>query len=374
MKKKAVGTALFTLALSAIMCLGFAACGEEKTEDDVGGDKGDQELASEKVTEAEWNAAFEKDNFANVKVELSSHMEAHWGDDGVKYFYDVPEEETITIADGKYHVTWNSQFITKVNNVEDGREQEVGDEYIKKDADGTYLIYKQEKEKWAVSLKNSYQLHCINSGMIDLHKKFDYSEFEYSDEAKGYVSIFTSDDPQIPAEMKTSLKFKGGKIASYQVDCTSDGAFGIYNPGGDSGESLVIKADCIYDSQSVTLPNVEIEPYGTYNFYSMTVIEGSKETTIKVGDKLGGVDIPADMMSMTLNKDGTVVYVVRDFDDTGTVGGVTSTGTFTVSDKSIIVTIDGKTTTYIWDGVYTITTSSKNGDQTGTTVFKKAID
>lgn len=90
----------------------------------------------------------------------------------------------------------------------------------------------------------------------------------------------------------------------------------------------------------------EIE--GTYKFKSMTWTEGNIEMEIKAGEKVNGMIISKDYMMVTLNKDGSVVFVSS---STASETAETETGTWVKAEKGkIAITFDGETQLCECDG------------------------
>lgn len=121
MKAKRILSVLFAAAMSATLCAGLAGCGEEK---DSGQKQPDtlvmpEKLVSEKVTEAEWGAAFNEASFSNAKIIVSGQQEYVNGED--KTETDV--NTVLTMAEGTEHY----KGTINITGTVDGKEEKETD-------------------------------------------------------------------------------------------------------------------------------------------------------------------------------------------------------------------------------------------------------
>ena len=260
MNKKKVLTPAISLVLAGVMCVGFAACGDgeaEKTPSEIA-----QNFVSEKIDEATWNEVFkgaEKgadglmlNSFNNVKMEVEfirkKETEA----------YKAVAETTATLiyANCMEYVkitekmTITGELPDEYKEYNQAREKEY--EY--------YITYTYDEEEVAFNLnsvimqKNGKWVHADyydipydwplltsisdSLGMIGELSAL-YSEFEYSEEEKGYIFTGSNSIPYI-------LKFKDNKLKT------------VYVGAEEVGDALDMFYYFVftYGGQSVTLPEV----------------------------------------------------------------------------------------------------------------------
>lgn len=203
MKKLLVG--LGVAALSAAMCMSFAACGGGV---DAEGIKG------EEVTEEQWTKAFEEidkvtDGEAKITVlaQMTSESEMDAGELGS---YSASGEMEVTyVINGKLVSKKGSQKVSYSGDVPDEIKNEAGDvdyeAYSETTDDGT-TVYTLKDGKWSKAAGSPlyYEISDV------LRYADDFADFEYNADFKGYVAKGTKSD----AEKYTVLKFQDGKLVA----------------------------------------------------------------------------------------------------------------------------------------------------------------
>lgn len=242
MKVKTVISLLLAAALSATMCIGLAACGEEK---DSGQKQPDtpvtpvtpEKLVSDKVTQAEWDAAFADGNFANVKVEMSGAADEKWHDEGVLITGTGTSESLYLSADGKEYF---KSYVKWVDS-KDGTSEQREEKYISKG----YLYGKNSEGKWTAeeaetTLRSEAIWYSLGSG---------YEMFTYSEEEGAYIATHRDEfENSSYIDATFIVKIKDGKLLFFEHRYKEGGP-----EAGDqstSSESFTFT----YGGQTVTLP------------------------------------------------------------------------------------------------------------------------
>ncbi len=243
--KKRFATTLASVLLASVMCVGFAACGDDSAEGDPA--KEAENLVGEEVNKATWDAAFDLENYTNFKMETignSTMVDSAGG-------YEIVAEgiTTYIYADqttyGKYKCD-----ISYSGNVPD----EVKDFYSKISNMEYYLDEKENKciEKidgsWAAVDENSGDHYVSAFEFLDetvgalKYTVGGYDKFEYSAAAKGYVVKTSENDLQ---GLSYVIKFKDGKLKVFTINSELDET---------NKRSAMILLTC--GGQSVTLPEI----------------------------------------------------------------------------------------------------------------------
>lgn len=231
MKKRTVISAVAGIALAGVMCVSFAACGNEA-----------ESMKGEEVTAEQWAAAFAAENFENVKIEMSSDSKEEMGEISAK----MSMEGELIIADGKayYKLKYETDGdlgdlageLGGLKDVEQYEEQVEGDTVVyTKNADGAWV--KDADDAYPIAFRMLAQY----TGMAS-----DYESYEYNADLKGYVEKGSSSDEQL------IYKFKDGKLAAIWAEVDeSEEAMGV-TVSVKGSQSVVFT----YGGQSVTLPTV----------------------------------------------------------------------------------------------------------------------
>lgn len=327
MKAKRILSVLFAAAMSATLCAGLAGCGEEK---DSGQKQPDtpvlpEKLVSEKVTETEWEAAFNEASFTDMRAVVTRELQSVSMSVNAEYEYIGADGKQSYKGTGKSVQTFDGKSET---------EEGTDEEYCELRNEGGhckyYLYSKNEEGEWEAILSSQ---DLIGNGPVSSLFGYAemYREFTYDGEAGAYIC---TEDNNEGGSIRHVLKFKDKKVVFAEMKT----------------ESEVNKySDCFcysiaYGAYSVTLPKIEKTLYGTYMFYEMKLEmkeEGEFATVIHVGESLGPIKFNQDFVTVTLKEDGKAV-VSRD--------GVKSTGTFTQTGNTVEITGDGISQTFGWDG------------------------
>ena len=232
--------AISAVTMAAVMCVGLVACGDSKSEA--------EKIVSEEVTQAEWEAAFAEENFANCKLVLTTIYaykgtitEARESSSGGTIINGQVSEakQTITstyIQDGAM-VRCNLKAVSKGGAdlmIPDGES-----EYYW--ADGNrYTVTKK-----GVTVEEGVEMVTIYSMVPNISDKYQY--FEYSKEAKGYV--YKQGAPNSNEYFGSGIfKFQNGKLAACIFSDTE-----TYDEGMESVTETFVFT---YGGQTVTLPKV----------------------------------------------------------------------------------------------------------------------
>ncbi len=262
MKKQLSG--LLAIALAGAMCLGFAACGEttggagngsagDGAQTEQGGNQqgGEQPpeltadtdfsaLVSDKVTAAQWDAAFSNEAFAGCSVRVQYADETIYTMSfGYKAFnggYDISWETTYPGADGEPETENNIWHITQTQYTQ-YMNYDLVDGTI---ADGYYFKTQEipagaaQNEDWI--WQSSFRLYVS----FDFAGQFD--KFSYDETRGAYVyageTLTTPYHPQAPDDytvLSAAVKFSGGKVAYISAltddDSREVGEYFYYNYG-----------------------------------------------------------------------------------------------------------------------------------------------
>ncbi len=246
MKKGIAAVSAF--AMAAVMCAGFAACGSKSEA---------EKIVSDKVTQAEWEAAFAEENFTNCKLELRIILEY---DDNVAISYadtqspdiGVGSDPPLTSGSSNTNST-GSKLTASLTYIQDGEKcyckiklegKNVEESFLRDEfgpdsetywADGkSYTVTKD-----GVTVKESVEMEYVYRRVPKYLKDY-YADFEYSEEAKGYGNNLDTPNYSI-------VKFQNGKLVAY-IDMDPYHA----------GEGWTMKYEYVftYGGQTVTLPKV----------------------------------------------------------------------------------------------------------------------
>ncbi len=222
--KKRFATTLASVLLASVMCVGFAACGD----DSAGGDpaKEAENLVGEEVNKATWDAALSEEVFQNVKLECEMIEKSN----GAGYEYIGKEVYTYIYVNQKSYI--NLTFTENVSGiVPDGmdiqEETKLVEGYIDRTQDPEKVIIKSGGQwKSGSSMPNAWDyndravvedvLKCTDyvSQTLNGMPSLSYEDFTYSAEKKGYVGNIYSE---------IIIKFKDGKVKAVK-SLTIDGS------------------------------------------------------------------------------------------------------------------------------------------------------
>ena len=249
MKKKG----FFALLCAAGMCMTLAACGEEGGQPDLTADTDFEALVSDRVTEAEWDAAFTDEAFAGVTVELTRNSNTMH----IKYGYEKDGDDFSVMKDAEDPARGSGQntiYCFKADAVDTyfkfkGEDRppycEEGVWYvqtIEKDGEGWNDIHSETSIQWG----NTFR------GMVAYDFGGKFGEFTY-DEAQGaYTFTGAMEIKYTPMEAMginggytvsyATLKFSGGKLAYAKVKVTN-GDEEVYNYYDYGKTQVVIPTD-----------------------------------------------------------------------------------------------------------------------------------
>ena len=196
-------------ALLALGCFAFAACDESGT---PGGDTDPADIVSDKLTEAEWNAAIAESAFDNVTMKLTQTEGEKSDTSLVKLAKSA--ERTLVYQSGAS-----------------------GELYYDCTAAKTEQYYKEGGE-WAKTELSGFSAsqYLMYAAMLaDGYGKIPYNEEEKAYTAEDFtVGGMTAD--------KVTVKFSGKKLAYERFDVTTDGGAGVlevqYYDYGKTGVTL----------------------------------------------------------------------------------------------------------------------------------------
>ena len=181
-------------ALLALGCFAFAACDESGT---PGGDTDPADIVSDKLTEAEWDAAIAESAFDNVTMKLTQTEGEKSDTSLVKLAKSA--ERTLVYQSGAS-----------------------GEVYYDSTASKTEQYYKEGGE-WAKTELSGFSAsqYLMYAAMLaDGYGKIPYNEEEKAYTAEDYsIGGITAD--------KVTVKFSGKKLAYERFDVTTDGGAGV---------------------------------------------------------------------------------------------------------------------------------------------------
>lgn len=224
MKKKFIS--VFVAFILIILCFGLIACNNKN--EGGGSDSIVSDKLSEENFEEAWVAAFDEENFANFKVEMTASEDVV---DPNGEQRKAKSDSKAVRADGKEHIV-----ITVTSN-----DTETDEIYYDSLQD---ICYVKNGNGWKSYVKGSYGWTNIDNFTMFriMYFKNKWSEFEFSNADNGYVCV----EDNGYASNKTIIKFKNNKIASVYSET-------IYDDDG----YWAIKFDYVftYGGQSVTIPS-----------------------------------------------------------------------------------------------------------------------
>ena len=264
MKKRAMLSTFTSLALAGVMCVGFAACGDNG---DYGNAKAAQEITGEEVTKAVWDAAVQCVETKGKFIEVYDDFEV------------VVTSESVDTQDfGTGSVIINKNSITTYNSV-DYNSRSLLQSKTKTKIKGTLPdIYKlafksgtetKEYEYFVIwseppavvdkgvdgyrnikindSNRNSYPSgYDVIKNLIEWRlEMLNFDAFQYSQEHGGYVKKGASTDEELAV-----IKFKDGKLKAFYFETNYENTSELYTT--NSVASYVIN----YGGQRVTVPDV----------------------------------------------------------------------------------------------------------------------
>ena len=224
MKKKALITALTSIALTGALCVGFASC-------DKGGDDA-RDLEGETITKEVWDAAIREDAFENFKLEYDASYisEKTQGESTVTTTQSA--KAAYVYAEKKTYAKGTNEI--KYSGVPEGEQEDYQDEseeieyYLDESGSGEYgkcivrvdgiwtdLELNSENYSNYVSAKSAVDFF-INEQLPS--KNFE--DYEYSETHKGYVAKQTEEGKLIV------VKFKNGKLRALYVEEKDEETYG----------------------------------------------------------------------------------------------------------------------------------------------------
>lgn len=247
MKKRTTVSAVASFLLAGVMCVGFAACGEETAES----------VEGEEVTKEVFDAAldFSSDSFKNVKLDAES-MNTQEGDD----YLITATANGIVVLDGDKEYSAIQGTVTTDGNVPAGMTLS-GDIDIE-----CYYDYSNNEAfvkssltggKWSAicgsSMRSSdgsvdvppsqgMDMTMTAKTLFQLVKGAKYEESEYSEDLKGYVWKNES------MGITVVIKIKEEKLKAFSYELKQESSYSKNHVK----ESIVFT----YGGQSVTRPDV----------------------------------------------------------------------------------------------------------------------
>ena len=197
-------------ALLALGCFAFAACDESGT---PGGDTDPADIVSDKLTEAEWDAAIAESAFDNVTMKLTQTEGEKSDTSLVKLAKSA--ERTLVYQSGAS-----------------------GEVYYDCTAAKTEQYYKEGGE-WAKTELSGFSAsqYLVYAAML----ADGYGKIPYVDAEKAYVAENYAIGGSMTAD-KVTVKFSGKKLAYERFDVTTDGGAGVievqYYDYGKTGVTL----------------------------------------------------------------------------------------------------------------------------------------
>ncbi len=233
MKKRAVISAVASIALAGVLAVGFAACKESA-----------KDIKGEQVDKAAWDTAMDFSKYDNYKVEYVNEGEGKIAVDGKEA--TIKNTTTITIV-----VEGDKQYIKQVETMKvEGDVPEDEKEYYKdKDETTEYYIsgtdiIAQKDGKWTkITDPTELRKYSTNAGMIKwILPSTDYDKYEYKEDQKGYAYKEASE-----GSVKV-VKIVDGKFKAYYEEDKIDGS----GMTGTSTESILVT----HGDQKVEVPAV----------------------------------------------------------------------------------------------------------------------
>ena len=212
MKKRFVPLILALVCVLTCTVL-LAACGSENPFKSKA-----WKMKSEEITEQQWAAAFNEDNFKNIKVEITTVQQGQYEkEDGTTEDIEATMNVTIIVADD----VWYYKSTAKVNK----GSQEVKDEakdaevegYFVKQSDGTYTTVHKEDGKW---LKDTTDSNRAESE-LDVYLAYGllHDWFYFVDAESGYMLDVANINDVPMDDLKNfngnRLKFQDGKLVAF---------------------------------------------------------------------------------------------------------------------------------------------------------------
>ena len=208
----------FTPIILALVCILactvlLAACGSENPFKSKA-----WKMKSEEVTEQQWAAAFNEDNFKNVKVEITTIQKGQYEKkDGTTEEIEATMKSTIIVADD----IWYYKSTTKVNKgsqeIKDEAKDSEAEGYFTKNADGTYTVVHKEDGKWVKDTTDSNRAESELNIYLAYGLMRDW--FKFVDAESGYMLnheniVDVPLDDLMPFN-GNRLKFQNGKLAAF---------------------------------------------------------------------------------------------------------------------------------------------------------------
>ena len=212
MKKRFIPIILALVCVLACTIL-LAACGSE----DPFKSKA-WKMKSEEVTEQQWAAAFNEDNFKNVKVEITTIQKGQYEkEDGTTEEIEATINSTIIVADD----VWYYKSTTKVNKgsqeVKDEAKDSEAEGYFTKNVDGTYTVVHKEDGKWVKDTTDRNRAESELDAYLAYGLMRDW--FKFVDAESGYMLDVANinDVPwnQLKRFNGNRLKFQDGKLVAF---------------------------------------------------------------------------------------------------------------------------------------------------------------
>lgn len=301
MKAKTVVTWLLSLALSATVCAGLTGCGEDNGDDDLAN------FVSEKVTEEEWSSALQKSNFMGAKLSGRETSQSNGQDEQGNSIVGLTTDEWEYVETEEIiyeiHHWQNTLTVGGKSELEEAYTGEYYYELLKNDKSINYT--KIDDGAWEV--ESGYPPKKDDGYLwLICRLNYEFDEFEYNEEAGGYVADLSSDFAFM------TLKFKDKKLVWFLWGGETLLA------EGQTGESWQQAISITY-GHSVALPVSNEVPCGTYKLSEAKIILDGKPVTVRVGESLDGMVVKEDDMVVTLNQDGTAVVSIADMKGKGIV-------------------------------------------------------
>lgn len=212
MKKRFIPIILVLVCVLACTIL-LAACGSENPFKSKA-----WKMKSEEVTEQQWAAAFNKDNFKNVKVEITTIQKGQYEKkDGTTEDIEATIKSTIIVADD----VWYYKSTAKVNKgsqeVKDEAKNAEAEGYFTKNGDGTYTVVHKEDGNWVKDTTDSNRAEYELNVYLAYGLMRDW--FKFVDAESGYM-LDHENIVDVPLDNLMSfngnrLKFQDGKLVAF---------------------------------------------------------------------------------------------------------------------------------------------------------------
>lgn len=244
MKKRAVLTAVASLALAGAMCFAFAACGEtESVEEKI------EKIKGEEVTEEVWNSVFGLDVYSDEIYGILSEMYPNFKIECRDNAGGAGGPETkreIVFSDGKSYMKEVVTFPESMEMPDDfgevpydktGEREWTAEAYFDHAEKATYI---RQNGKWSVvtSEGGDGAIEWLVTMIAFGKYGGDFSSYRYDSESKEYISEKEG--------MLSTVKFADGKLRSVVCEMKKQ----------EDGNSVFEMFFLTYGGQSVKFPAV----------------------------------------------------------------------------------------------------------------------